>query len=85
MLEDQLGHFKHGNAIFAIEDLLELVVGLDNSPIFRVLQIVAADIIPHFAGHFGSGNRVASDDRREFVIGLNRFHKSCSRRPLPVR
>ncbi len=48
MLVQQAGHLEHIDRFFAAEHLRELVVGNDKTSVFRVLQLMAFDIMPQF-------------------------------------
>lgn len=79
MIEDEFGHFKHADALFAIEYLAQFIVRLDEGFVLRVLKVVAADVIPEFLGDFSAGERLSADDFAEFLVGLNWLQKSGAR------
>ena len=79
VIKDQLRHFKHANAISAVEKLTEFVIGFDKCLILRILQIVAANIVPKLARDFSAWYRVAADDFGQLRIGLDRFHEPGAR------
>jgi hypothetical protein len=41
----QLGEFKHGDLRFAAKERLELVIGVDVTPVLSVLEVVLTDVL----------------------------------------
>ena len=62
MLADHLGHFEHANLLLAAEDGLELVIGVDHTPVLRILQAFFLDIGPQFFDHLRSGQLLVADN-----------------------
>src|ERR1041385_7160765 len=62
MIGDQFGHLEHADAVLAVEHELEAFVGFDEGLVFRVLQVVAADVCPKFTCDFGARHRLVADD-----------------------
>ncbi len=52
MLGDQLGHFEHAYRLFAAEDLLQLLVGVDVALVLGILQAVFLDVFPQLLHYF---------------------------------
>jgi len=82
MVEDQFGHFKHADTVFAIENLAKFIVGFDERFVLRVLKIVAANVIPQFLCDFGAGKGLAPDNFAKFLVRLNRLQKCRTRLPF---
>ena len=55
MFADEFGHLKHIDGRFAAEDGFELIVRVNLTPIFLVLQVLLFDIRPQFLNHFRPG------------------------------
>ena len=55
MAADKLGHLEHGDLRLAVEHRLELVVGVDERLLGRVLELVLTDVLPKLLGQFGAG------------------------------
>ena len=79
MFAYQFGHFKHADAVFAPEEFAQFVVGLNKRFVLRVLQIVAANVIPKLPRDFGAWDWLAADDLGQLRIGLHGFHESGAR------
>lgn len=54
----ELGHFKHGNLLFAAEDSFQLGICIDHTAVFGSLEVMLLDIVPHLFGDFGTRNRL---------------------------
>src|SRR5205823_14409274 len=72
-----LVHLEHADLILAAEDLLQLVVSKDFPLVLRILQVVLANVIPHFRNDLTARKRVASGDRGEIRRRSNRASKSA--------
>jgi hypothetical protein len=75
MAGNELGHLEHRNSLLAIEDELELVVGVDLGSYLGVLKLVLLDVVPKLLGKVGPGQRLGSDDSGQKVIGLDWLEK----------
>src|SRR5438034_3156226 len=75
MAGNQLGHLEHRYLFLAAENLPQLVIGIDQAPVDRVLQLVLLDVVPDFFGDFGTRQRHAADDCGERARGRHRFHE----------
>jgi hypothetical protein len=51
---DQLGHLKHADLFLAVEDGLQIIGGIDEGPLFGILQPVLADVNPKLFRQLGS-------------------------------
>ena len=71
----QLGHLEHGDALLAVEDGLQRVVGIDHRPLFRVLQAVLADVYPELLGQLRAWERFFTDHLGELLVRGDRFHE----------
>src|SRR5260370_40958686 len=69
MAGEVLVHLEHRYLVLA-EDSPELVVGQYFTAVFRVLQVVQADVLPHLAHHLAPGQRVRADHRGELLRWL---------------
>ena len=52
---DELGQLKHADGFFAVEDRLQLVVGVDLSSDLLVLKAIFLDIVPELFGQLSTG------------------------------
>ena len=75
MTRNKLGHFKHRNGLLAVEDRLELVVGVDLGSHLGILKFVLLDVVPEFFGQIGPGERLRANDGGQQVIRLDGFEK----------
>ena len=50
---DQLGHLKHADLLLAVEHGLQIFVGIDEGPLFCILQPVLADVGPKLFRQLG--------------------------------
>jgi hypothetical protein len=66
MIRDELRHFEHRHFALAAEHRPELLVGIDEAPIDRVLQLVLLDVVPDLLGDFGARHRRCADDGCEY-------------------
>ena len=82
VIEHELGHFKHGDLVAAVKDLLQLLIRIDPGLVRGILEVVAANVIPELAGDFGPRDGFISDDRRELFIRLHRLHERCAWLPF---
>src|SRR5690606_18136582 len=87
VLIHQLGHLEHRDLVLATEDRLQLGVRPDGPTVFRILQVVLLDVIPHLLGKSGTGERVGPDDSRQDLVRLHGLCESslsapCLRRCL---
>ena len=53
-----LGHLEHCHLLFAAEDRLKRLVGIDQRLLLRILQLVLFDMIPDFLGYFATRQRL---------------------------
>jgi hypothetical protein len=75
VLVDEFRHFKHVDRFFAAKDFLELLVWVDVSFVFHILQIIFLDIRPKFLGHFGTRHWAIADDRSQLSAWLHWLHE----------
>ncbi len=76
MTRNKFGHFKHRNGLFAVEDRLELVVGVDLGPHLGILKFVLLDVVPEFFRQVGPRERLRANDSGQQLIGLDGLEKS---------
>lgn len=75
VLVDQLGHIKHGNLLFATENLLQIIVSIDHSTLFGVLKIMFLYVLPKLLGNFSSWLGFAANYSGEFRTRLHWLHE----------
>jgi hypothetical protein len=75
MSRDELRHLEHAHLALAVEYRSKRVVGIDLSSLFLVLKTVLLDVVPKLFGELGTWQRLGSDDRRKFIVGLDRSHE----------
>ena len=75
MSRDELGHLEHVDLALAVKYRLERIVRVNLSSLFFVLKTVLLDVGPKLLGELGTGKRCRTDNSREFIVGLNRFHE----------
>ena len=46
MPRDEFGHLEHADLLLATKDNFQRVIGVDQSPLLLVLQLVLLDIVP---------------------------------------
>jgi hypothetical protein len=46
MPRDEFGHLEHAALLLATKDNFQRVIGVDQSPLLLVLQLVLLDIVP---------------------------------------
>src|SRR5262249_58041146 len=61
----ELGHLEHRHLLLAPENLEELLIGIDEALVDRILQLVLLDVVPDLLGDFSARQWHAADDRRE--------------------
>src|SRR4051812_13803156 len=54
VLRDELGHLEHRHLGLAIEDLLQVGIGVDVALVLLVLEAVLLDVDPQLLGDFGA-------------------------------
>src|SRR5262249_55730629 len=67
VLVDQFGHLEHRDLALSAEHGLELVVGVDHTALFRILEPVLLDVGPELLRDLGARNRLVADDRPEWT------------------
>ena len=81
---DELGHFEHAHPVFSVEDVFELVVGVNEGLVLLVLQVVAADVLPKFTRECRSSERLVADNGRQFLVWLHGFHEPGAGLPFAL-
>src|SRR4051812_35105298 len=71
----QLGHLEHADGILAVEDLLQLGVGLDRPLVLGILEVVLLDVVPDPLGDLGARLRLGADHGGEGVVRLQTLHE----------
>lgn len=84
MIENQLGHFKHGDLFASVENFLQLRISIDPCFVRRILKTVRPDVVPKFAGDLRSGNSFVADDCRQFFVRLHGLHESRAGFPFAL-
>jgi hypothetical protein len=46
MPRDEFGHLEHADLLLATKDHLQRVIGVDQSPLLLVLELVLLDVVP---------------------------------------
>jgi hypothetical protein len=46
MPRDEFGHLEHADLLLATKDHLQRIIGVDQSPLILVLELVLFDVIP---------------------------------------
>ena len=75
MTRDELGHLEHTDLGLAIEDSLQLVVGIDLGLHLRILQFVLLNVDPQFLGKLRAREGGRADDSSELSVRCDRFHE----------
>ena len=75
MARDELRHLEHADRLLAVEDRLQLVVGIDLGSHLLVLETILLDVVPELLGEIGTREGFRTDNRREGVIRLNRLEE----------
>jgi hypothetical protein len=75
VLEDQFGHFKHGDLRFASKQLLQGGISVDVALLVLVLETVLLDVGPDLLHHFGAGHGTTTDHSGQGGIWLHGLHK----------
>ena len=70
---EMLGHLEHRCFGSASEDCLQVSIGHDLAPVFRVLTAIVFDVAPELARRFGAGVRARPDHRGQLGGWLHRF------------
>jgi hypothetical protein len=62
MPRDQLGHLKHADLLLAVEHGLQVLIGVDERFLLRILQAVLADVSPKLFRQLGPWKRFVADN-----------------------
>ena len=54
MPRDEFSHLEHADLLLATKDHLQRVIGVDQSPLLLVLELVLLDVIPQLFGHLAN-------------------------------
>jgi len=69
MSGNQLGHLKHADLLFAVENCLQCVVRIDEGFLLGVLKLVLLDVFPKLLGKLSTRKRFRADNGRKDLIG----------------
>jgi hypothetical protein len=58
MPRDEFSHLEHADLLLATKDHLQRVIGVDQSPLLLVLELVLLDVIPQLFGQLTRGRGV---------------------------
>ena len=72
---DQLGHLEHADLLLAVEHRFQVLVGVDQGPLFGVLQTVLADVGPELFRQLGPGKGFLTDNLGEHDVRADRLHE----------
>ena len=75
MSGDEFGHLEHTHLALAVEHWLERIVRIDHGPLFLILAAVLLDVVPEFLGELGTWERLGTDNRGKFIVGLHWSHE----------
>jgi hypothetical protein len=75
MSGDEFRHLEHAHLALSVEYWPKRVVGIDLGSLFLVLKAVLLDVVPKLFGELGTWQRPRADDRRKFIVGLDRSHE----------
>ncbi len=67
MAGDQLGHFEHADLLLTVEHGLQIFVGIDEGPLFCILQPILADVGPKFFRQLRPWKRFVTDNLGELM------------------
>jgi len=79
MVENQLGHLKHGDLIPPVKHLLQLVVGVDPGLVRGILEAIGTYVVPKLPGDFSARDRVIADHCGQLLVRLHRLHECRTR------
>lgn len=77
MARDEFGHLEHRDLLLAIEDRLQLVIGIDLGLFLSILQAVLLDVCPELLGDLCARKRFVTDNFCQSCIRLDGFHEGC--------
>ena len=76
---DQLGHLKHADLLLAVEHGFQIFVGIDEGPLFCILQPILADVGPKLFRQLGPWKGFVANNFGERRVRRDRFHECCVR------
>ncbi len=76
VLVDQLGHIKHRHLLLSTEHSLEVVIGVDHTTFFGILQIMLLDIRPQLFRNFCAWGWLVTNNSGKHFTWLHWLHKS---------
>ena len=71
----ELGHLEHADLLLAVEDRLQIVVGIDERLLLGILQPVLFDVGPKFFRQLSPGKGLVADHFSQGLVRRDRLHE----------